>query len=64
MLDDQGELPEAVGSFAIDITDRKEADSTRDRALEQFAEAQEIANVGSWVWNAATDQKPMVETDA
>ncbi len=55
VLDDQGEL-EAVGSFAMDITDRKEADATRDRALEQFAEAQEIANVGSWVWNAATDQ--------
>ncbi len=62
VLDGQGEL-EAVGSFAMDITDRKEADATRDRALEQFAEAQEIANVGSWVWNAATDQSRMVEAD-
>ena len=36
--------------------DRGEADATRDRALEAFAEAQEIAGVGSWVWNAETDE--------
>lgn len=55
VLDEQGEL-DAVGSFGIDITDRKEADSSRDRALGAFSEAQEIANVGSWVWNAVTDE--------
>jgi diguanylate cyclase (GGDEF)-like protein/PAS domain S-box-containing protein len=55
VLDEQGEV-DAVGSFAIDITDRNEADVMRDRALEAFAEAQEIANLGSWVWDAATDE--------
>jgi diguanylate cyclase (GGDEF)-like protein/PAS domain S-box-containing protein len=55
VLDDRGEV-DAVGSFAIDITDRNDADVMRDRALEAFAEAQEIANVGSWVWDAATDE--------
>jgi diguanylate cyclase (GGDEF)-like protein/PAS domain S-box-containing protein len=55
VLDEQGEL-DAVGSFGIDVSDRKEADAARDRALEAFAEAQEIANVGSWVWNAASNE--------
>src|SRR5579863_5601744 len=54
VLDEQGEL-DAVGSFGIDVTDRKEADATRDRALKALTEAQEIAGVGSWVWNAATN---------
>jgi len=55
VLDEQGEL-DAVGSFGIDVSDRKEADAARDRALQAFAEAQEIAKVGSWVWNAASDR--------
>ncbi len=55
VLDEQGEL-DAVGSFGIDVSDRKEADAARDRALQAFAEAQEIAKVGSWVWNAATNE--------
>jgi diguanylate cyclase (GGDEF)-like protein/PAS domain S-box-containing protein len=54
VLDEHGEL-EAVGSFGIDVSDRKEADAARDRALQAFTEAQEIAKVGSWVWNAATN---------
>jgi diguanylate cyclase (GGDEF)-like protein/PAS domain S-box-containing protein len=44
-----------VGSFGIDVSDRKEADAARDRALLAFTEAQEIAKVGSWVWNAASN---------
>jgi diguanylate cyclase (GGDEF)-like protein/PAS domain S-box-containing protein len=55
VLDEQGEL-DAVGSFGIDVSDRKEADAARDRALQAFAEAQEIAKVGSWVWNAASNE--------
>jgi diguanylate cyclase (GGDEF)-like protein/PAS domain S-box-containing protein len=55
VLDEHGEL-DAVGSFGIDISDRKEADAGRDRALEAFAEAQEIAKVGSWVWDAASNE--------
>lgn len=54
VLDEHGEL-DAVGSFGIDVSDRKEADAARDRALQAFTEAQEIAKVGSWVWNAATN---------
>jgi diguanylate cyclase (GGDEF)-like protein/PAS domain S-box-containing protein len=54
VLDEDGEV-DAVGSFALDITPRREADAARDRALSAFAEAQEIANVGSWVWDAVTD---------
>ncbi len=59
VLDEQGEV-DAVGSFAIDITDRNDADVMRDRALEAFAEAQEIAAVGSWIWDAATDEANLV----
>lgn len=55
VLDEQGEI-DAVGSFGIDITDRNDADAARDLALEAFSEAQEIASVGSWVWNAATNE--------
>ena len=47
---------DAIGSFALDITDRREADAARDRALAAFAEAQQIANVGSWTWDAVTDR--------
>ncbi len=40
----------------VDITAQHEAEATRARALEALTEAQEIANVGSWVWNAATSE--------
>ncbi len=55
VLDDQGEL-DAVGSFGIDVSDRKEADAARDQALDAFAEAQKIAKLGSWIWNIETDE--------
>jgi len=55
VFDDAGEIS-AIGSFAIDITDRKRADRVRDRALAQFEEAQTIARVGSWRWSAVTDE--------
>jgi len=45
----------AIGSFAMDISDRKRADTARDAALSALEEAQEIAQVGSWRWDAATD---------
>jgi diguanylate cyclase (GGDEF)-like protein/PAS domain S-box-containing protein len=54
VLDEDGEIT-AVGSFAMDISDRKRADQLRDAALSALEEAQEIAQVGSWRWDAATD---------
>jgi diguanylate cyclase (GGDEF)-like protein/PAS domain S-box-containing protein len=47
---------EAAAAFGIDVTDRKDADATRDQALKALTEAQEIAGVGSWMWNAATNE--------
>jgi diguanylate cyclase (GGDEF)-like protein/PAS domain S-box-containing protein len=55
VLDENGDV-DAVGSFALDITDRRDADVERDRALAAFTEAQKIANVGSWTWDAVTDR--------
>jgi diguanylate cyclase (GGDEF)-like protein/PAS domain S-box-containing protein len=54
VVDEAGEII-AVGSFAMDISDRKHADQLRDTALAAFEEAQGIAQVGSWRWDAATD---------
>ncbi|HTW11542.1 MAG TPA: PAS domain S-box protein [Solirubrobacteraceae bacterium] len=54
VFDESGEIT-AVGSFALDITDRKLADLERDRALEAMEEAQEIARIGSWRWDAVTN---------
>jgi diguanylate cyclase (GGDEF)-like protein/PAS domain S-box-containing protein len=55
VLDEGGDV-DAVGSFALDITDRRDADAERDRALTAFAEAQRLANVGSWTWDSVTDR--------
>lgn len=54
VFDQAGEII-AIGSFAVDISDHKRADELRDMALAAFEEAQEIAQVGSWRWDAATD---------
>lgn len=54
VLDEDGEVA-AIGSFAMDITERKRADAMRDRALADLNEAQRIAKVGSWSWDAAPD---------
>lgn len=39
----------------IDISDRRRAHQLRDTALAALEEAQEIAQVGSWRWDAATE---------
>jgi diguanylate cyclase (GGDEF)-like protein/PAS domain S-box-containing protein len=54
VFDQAGEII-AIGSFAMDVSDRKRADQLRDTALAALEEAQEIAQVGSWRWDAATD---------
>jgi diguanylate cyclase (GGDEF)-like protein/PAS domain S-box-containing protein len=55
VLDETGEVT-AIGSFGIDISDRHRADAMRDRALEDLNEAQRIAKVGSWTWDAVHDK--------
>jgi diguanylate cyclase (GGDEF)-like protein/PAS domain S-box-containing protein len=53
VLDDQGEVS-ALGSFALDITDRTRAAEARERALDALEEAQRIARLGSWTWDPST----------
>ncbi len=47
VLDEQGQVT-ALGSFAIDITDRKLAERAREKALHELEDAQRIAGIGSW----------------
>ena len=42
-------------AFLHDITERKRADELLERRRDQLAEAQAVARLGSWDWNAATD---------
>ena len=55
VYNDSGEMT-AVGSFAIDVSDRKQADVLRDGALKALEQAQEVAQLGSWRWDAPNDQ--------
>jgi PAS domain S-box-containing protein len=45
-----------MASIARDITERKRADRTRERALAELADAQRLARLGSWSWDPGTDQ--------
>jgi diguanylate cyclase (GGDEF)-like protein/PAS domain S-box-containing protein len=45
-----------ASSVARDITDHKQAERAREQALADLEEAQRIAHVGSWSWDAITDQ--------
>ncbi len=44
-----------VGS-CVDITERREAAESLRRKESELAEAQRLAAIGSWQWNAATDE--------
>ena len=47
VVGDSGEVI-AVGSFAVDITDRKLAEQAREKALHDLQDAQRVAAIGSW----------------
>ena len=51
---DSGE-PEYVIKQVQDITDRRDAKDALERSEARLAEAQHIARIGSWEWEAATD---------
>ena len=42
-------------AFLHDISERKQADDLLERRRAQLAEAQSVARLGSWDWNAVTD---------
>ena len=42
--------------IARDVTARREAERAREAALAQLAEAQRIAQIGSWAWNLRTGE--------
>jgi len=50
-----GALTGYVGS-SVDITERKEAEESLRRKESELVEAQRLAAIGSWQWNAATDE--------
>ena len=50
-----GALTGYVGS-SVDITERKEAEESLRRKESELIEAQRLAAIGSWQWNAATDE--------
>jgi PAS domain S-box-containing protein len=45
----------SLAFYGRDITDRKQAEEHFRQSDEQLAEAQELAHVGSWNWDLATD---------
>ncbi len=53
VLDASGEVT-AIGTFAMDISERRRLERTREEALQAFEEAQRITKVGSWTWDPAT----------
>jgi diguanylate cyclase (GGDEF)-like protein/PAS domain S-box-containing protein len=46
----------ALGAFSLDVTDQRRSDRTRDVALAELAEAQALAQIGSWQWKTAPDE--------
>lgn len=46
----------AFGAFSLDVTDQRRSDRARDVALAELAEAQALAQIGSWQWNTTLDE--------
>jgi diguanylate cyclase (GGDEF)-like protein/PAS domain S-box-containing protein len=44
-----------LGSFSVEITERKRVERELDQKRQAFAEAQAIAQTGSWSWDPETD---------
>lgn len=45
-----------LGGFALDITEKRQAEIALEWSKQHLAEAQEIAHLGSWSWNIATGE--------
>jgi len=54
-FDKQGRLLRVMGMVA-DITERKRAEEALSRKDKELGEAQRLAGIGSWVWDARTDE--------
>jgi len=54
ITDVDGEVVRVAG-FATDVTERKALERTLQTRTERLQEAQRVAGVGSWEWDAATD---------
>ncbi len=55
-LYDSSGAPRAVCGISTDITERKRVEVELRRSEASLADAQRIAHLGSWNWNAATDE--------
>ena len=56
-----GGRPTGAAVIARDVTARREAERAQEVALAQLAEAQRIAQVGSWAWNLRTGESEWSE---
>jgi PAS domain S-box-containing protein len=54
ITDGSGEIVGAA-TVARDVTERKQIERTREEALQNLAEAQRLARVGSWTWDPGLD---------
>lgn len=52
--DETGSIVGAVG-VALDVTDRKRAEEALQQAERQLLEAQQLAHIGRWEWDVASD---------
>lgn len=55
VLDENGEVT-GFGAFSIDMTERRQVERERERALEQLRDAQQTARMGSWWWDPTANQ--------
>ncbi|MGA2225254.1 MAG: PAS domain S-box protein [Syntrophobacteraceae bacterium] len=55
LVTDSDGKPECYYSFLTDITERKQAEKVLRQKEAELSEAQRIANIGNWYWDAKTD---------